>query len=260
MNILLHKCARSTPAIRVEIAASSETAGVLAHRDGAVAIVSGVGAGHAFIVGVALIHDEGVYVQRQVPAVQGPKIYGRTVDAQAQDGPVDLIGQFAQFAAKGVKALAQCGARRHRAQAQSLVRKKRWVRKPSTASKSFLPRVSRPRWHLRMSLLAMPLRTGYLGSTRAGRLMRLNKRPTKASPPWLLRSWGNCLTTNSTGSVIMASRTRWVTGNCVVSACILTQYTLVLGAGSRIQVVSVCTLTKYALILGSSSRIQGDVR
>jgi len=32
MNISLHKCARTTPAIRAEIAASSEPASVLAER------------------------------------------------------------------------------------------------------------------------------------------------------------------------------------------------------------------------------------
>jgi len=110
-------------AARAQIELQAVAARSQVQRDGAVAIDSGVGVRHTFFLGVALIHDEGVDVERQVSALQSTKVYGRTVDVQAQDGAVEPIGQFAPLAAKGIKALAQGGARWHGTQTQGLVRK-----------------------------------------------------------------------------------------------------------------------------------------
>lgn len=110
-------------AARAQVQLQAVAACAQVQRNGAVTIDSGVGVGHAFLGGVALVHHEGVDVQRQVAAGQGAKVDGRAIDVQAEHGAVDLVGQFAPCGAHGVKALAQCGARRHAAQTQRLVGK-----------------------------------------------------------------------------------------------------------------------------------------
>ena len=81
------------------------------------------GVGHAFLGRVALVHHEGVDVQRQVARCQGTEVNRRAVDAHTQHGAVDLVGQFAPAGTHGVKALAQRNTRGHRAQAQHLMGK-----------------------------------------------------------------------------------------------------------------------------------------
>lgn len=108
-------------AARAQVQLQAVAACAQVQRDGAVTVYPGVGPGHAFFVGVALVHDEGVDVQRQVASGQGAEVDGRAVDVQPQHGTVELVCQNAPFGAHGVKALAQRGAGGHGAQAQCLV-------------------------------------------------------------------------------------------------------------------------------------------
>jgi len=92
-------------------------------RNGAVAVDPGVGPGHAFLGGLALVHHEGVDIQRQMGSGLRIEVDSRAVDAQPQDGAVDAVGQLAPLGAHGIKALAQGHTRRHGAQIQRLVGK-----------------------------------------------------------------------------------------------------------------------------------------
>ena len=120
---MLYSLSRAVLAARAQIEIQTVAACAQLQGDGAVVIDSGVGVGDAFFGGVALIHDEGVDAQWQVAAGQGPEVDCCTIDAQAQYGAVDRVGQFAPFAAHGIEALAQGGAGGHGAQAQGLVGK-----------------------------------------------------------------------------------------------------------------------------------------
>ena len=68
--------------------------------------------------GAAVIHREGVHVQRQIAAGQQTEGYGNARDLHTQHGGVDALGQLEPVAGVGIKALAKGGRGRHGAQVQ----------------------------------------------------------------------------------------------------------------------------------------------
>ena len=91
--------------------------------------------------GAAVIHREGIHIQRQVAAGQPTEVDGLACDFHTEYGGVDALSQLKPLVGVGVlQALTQGGQRRHSARV-----KKASVRWASTASKSFLPRHSSPK-------------------------------------------------------------------------------------------------------------------
>jgi hypothetical protein len=84
----------------------------------AVAIDPGVGAPDMLFGGAAVVHSEGVHIQRQVATGQQTEVDGFTCDLHAEHGGVDALSQFEPVAGVGVEALAQGGRRWHGAQVQ----------------------------------------------------------------------------------------------------------------------------------------------
>lgn len=88
------------------------------NRKRAVAINPYVGAPHQFFLSTAVVHGEGVQINRGVAACQGTKINGLAVNAAGQQPLVPPGHTLKPVRRMGIKALAQGGARRHSAQTQ----------------------------------------------------------------------------------------------------------------------------------------------
>lgn len=91
----------------------------------------------------AVVHGEGVHIQRHVSAGQYAEVNGLAADLQTQGSGVDAVGQIHPSGCMRVYALAQGGRRGHGAQAQG-TGKVGVLALDSMASKSFLPKHSRP--------------------------------------------------------------------------------------------------------------------
>jgi hypothetical protein len=82
------------------------------------AIDAGVGASYALPGGVAVVHGEGVDVDRAVASGEQAEVDGPTLQAQPEQALVDLVDQREPGATLGIEALAKRGARGRLRQAQ----------------------------------------------------------------------------------------------------------------------------------------------
>jgi hypothetical protein len=73
--------------------------------------------------GVAVVHGEGVDVDRAVAVGEQAEVEGLALDAQPEQALVDPVDQLEPAATLGIEALAQGGARRHLHQPQGAQRK-----------------------------------------------------------------------------------------------------------------------------------------